>query len=310
MWPNVKEDDDEYGRYRASMWYFGSSEENRGSALWALTNHPRAAVLRVLTKPLDVIASLGWIGSITPLGLVVAWLGLRGLRRRAREGQALAPGWVLLAYAGPAALLWVPASAPPYMIAVAAPIVLAMARGIDHAMSRFAVGQRRALAGTAAVTALASVALVGKADVMNSRALNQAAGFLEEKCRAGCVTNVLPQSIRVQAWVDLESAAPLPLRRPRAEERVFTQADEETQRAHRFDERVSRAWKSGFVGPVLWIETRIDSFQAFHPVFDRERAWEGTLSLPAAREERRFEDGRDRVIVYSLDPALLARAAR
>ncbi|HEY8923277.1 MAG TPA: hypothetical protein VIU64_02780, partial [Polyangia bacterium] len=65
----------EYGRYRASVGYFGGYEANHGSLAQALLHHPGWAFLRVLTKPVDMLLVLLWVYALTPVGLALAALG-------------------------------------------------------------------------------------------------------------------------------------------------------------------------------------------------------------------------------------------
>ena len=69
----------EYGRYRASAAYFGSFAEHHGSLAHALLHHPGFALLRFLTKPVDMAAVLLWVYGLTPVGVGLAVLGLRGI---------------------------------------------------------------------------------------------------------------------------------------------------------------------------------------------------------------------------------------
>jgi hypothetical protein len=309
MWPNSAVDGDEFGRYRASIWYFGSYAENRGSIARALLNNPRAAVLRIGTKLVDMAGALAWIGSLTPIGLYLVWVGLRRRREPAGPGAAGRRGWAFLAFAAPAAVLWVPAASPPYFLTVLPPLLLAATRGLDLVTARVAPTALARLAAAGVVGSALLVALVGRTDVSNSPALIDAARYLEVRCRDGCLTNLLPQALRYQAWVDLEAGSPLP-RPDRSERRVLGQYDAEYERAFLFRDRVERARRAGFRGPVLHVEAEIASFPAFHPVFDRELALQGEVDLSGARVERTFQHGRDRVVIRVLDDGATPRAAQ
>ena len=122
---------------------------------------------------------------------------------------------------------------------------------------------------------------------------------LEARCATGCVVNFLPQPLRDQAWVDLEAAS----RFPRIEDReslVLDATRPELVRGYDFGARVQRARQTGFEGPVLYVESKVKSFSAFHPVFDVALKWEGSVDLHGAREERRFRSGEDEVVVFEL----------
>jgi hypothetical protein len=299
LWPRLTGDDDEFARYRTSMTYFGTYAENEGSLLRALLTHPGAAVLRFAAKPVDFVGALGWVGSLTPLGLLFLWLGLRKVRWRGQAGKRWPRAWALLAYAGPWAVLWVPSSAPAYFVMVAPPLLLTIARGMDVWASRLRPGTARALGTGAVVAGLLGVLFLGKKDVANSPVFNQAAAFLESRCATGCVVNFLPQPLRTQAWVDLEAQSPFPRLADR-EARVLDAKLPEVAKGYDFTARVERARQTGFVGPVLYVQCRVTSFSAFHPVFDQALKWEGSVDLQEAREERRFRKGEDEVVVFEL----------
>jgi hypothetical protein len=302
LWPSFSEDDDEFVRYRTSVQYLGTYAENHGSLVRALVLHPRGAFLRVVAKPVDFLGALGWFGSLTPLGLLLVALGLRKLPWRRQEDGTLARGWALLAYLGPFLMLWVPASAPPYFLTVAPPLLLALTRGLDMTTAR--LGARTAwLLGVGAVAAaLVLIASFGKKDLANSPVFNEVAAYLESRCPTGCLVSFLPQAIRAQAWVELEAGSPFPAG-GRSESRVLGESGAEYQRGFDFEERVRRARRAGFQGPVLYVETRASSFQPFHEVFDGELKWQGAVDLTRLQEEKHFERGGDSVNIYVLPPA-------
>ncbi|HXX30872.1 MAG TPA: hypothetical protein VEJ89_09145 [Myxococcaceae bacterium] len=298
MWPSSR-DEDEFGRYRASVRFFGTYAENGGSIARALVTHPRAALLRIAAKPVDFLGALGWPGSLTPVGLVLAALGLRGLRWGRLADGTFERGWVLLAYAGPLAVLFVPSSAPAYFLTVAPPLLLAMARGTDRLVAGLS-DRAAALAGAAvALAAVLAIVLLGKKDVANSPVFTELARYLEGRCREGCLVSYLPQQVRTQAWVDLEAGSPFPVA-GRAESRVLGRSDPEFERGFDFRERIRRARRSGYRGPVLYVQADIATFRAFHPDFDRELGWQGAVDLAGAREELRLERGKDSVRIYEL----------
>lgn len=299
LWPNHREDEDEFARYRTSMRLFGTFAENHGSLARALLTHPGAAVVRFAAKPVDFLGALGWVGSLTPLGLLFLWLGLRNVRWKADGGGMLSRGWALLAYAGPWAVLFVPTAAPAYFVTVAPPLLLIIARGVDVSTARLSPRTARALGACAVVAGVLAVGLFGKKDVANSPVFNQAAAFLETRCAAGCVANFLPQPLRTQAWVELEAGSEFP-KLPGREERALAAELPEVARAYAFSARVQRAREAGFAGPVLYVQSRVNSFSAFHPVFDQALRWEGKVDLSQARQEARFVHDGDEVLVYAL----------
>jgi hypothetical protein len=299
LWPRLSGDDDEFARYRTSMKYFGSYAENGGSLSRALLTHPGTALLRFAVKPVDFVGALGWVGSLTPLGLLFLWLGLRNVRWREGAGRQWPRAWALLAYAGPGAVLLVPSSAPAYFVMVGPPLLLAIARGVDVWTARLRPARARVLGAACVVAGLVAVFFFGKRDVANSPVFNQAAAFLESRCATGCVVNFLPQPLRDQAWVNLEAASPFPRIEDR-ESMVLDTERPELERGYDFRTRVQRARQAGFVGPVLYVQSQVNSFSAFHPVFDVALKWEGSVDLREAREEGRFRQGEDEVVVFQL----------
>jgi hypothetical protein len=299
LWPKHGEDDDEFARYRTSMQYFGSHADNHGSLARALLTHPGAALLRLAAKPFDFLGALGWVGSLTPLGLFFLWLGLRKVAWRGAPNQGLPRAWVLLAYAGPWAVLWVPTSAPAYFVMVAPPLLLAIARGVDRSVDRLRARTQQSLGVAAVVSGVLAVAFLGKQDVANSPVFNQAARFLEARCAEGCVVNFLPQPLRTQTWVELEAKSPFP-RITEREDRVLEKELPAVAQGYGFATRLQHARAAGFLGPVLYVQSRVQSFTAFHPVFDQELRWEGPVDLQAASLEARFVHGNDEVLVYAV----------
>jgi hypothetical protein len=302
MWPDVPEQIDEYGRYVASMGYFGSFAENEGSVLRALLANPGAAVVRFLAKIPDLAGSLVWVESLSPVGALLAVVGLRRLRTTdAPRGRTRA--WILLAYAGPLAILFVPAPSPPYFLAIVFPLLVAVARGVDRLAAPLSPRAATALAATAVAAGAALIGLWGRTDFASTPVFAEAAAFLEQRCRQGCLANYLPQGITTQAWVDLEAGAPLPVRDGRSEAFVLGRDPPEFRRGFRYHERVRRARAAGWRGPVLYVRFEIATVPAVHPVFHRGPQYEGPIDLSHAVVERRFERGRDRVTVYLLPDA-------
>lgn len=300
----------EYGRYRASVGYFGSFAENHGSLPHALLHHPGYALLRFITKPVDLLAVLLWVYGLTPVGVGLAALGARGMAR-APQGR-WARSWLLAAYLLPLGMLFIPQQNPAYYVGIAVPLVLATARGADRLAGRLRARHARLLGAATVVAALVLMLAAGKSSVTNSRALNLGAPYLEERCRAGCLTNFLPQSLRNQAWAVTDAGAPFPPREHRSE-RTITRTSASLapglREGYDFCARVRRARATGFAGPVLYVDARIQSFTAFDRDFDPEVRYQGTVDLSDFVEERRFAEGADEVVIYHLGPAGVCRAA-
>jgi hypothetical protein len=288
----------EYARYQASARFFGGYDENHGSLLRALLHHPGWAVLRIITKPVDQLAVLLWIHGLTPIGVALAVLGGRGIPRS--PGEQWPRGSILVAYLLPLAMLFIPQQNPAYYMSIAAPLVLAIARGADRLAERLPSRIARLLGGGAVVAGVAMVVCAGKLNITNSRALNAAAAYLEARCQSGCLTNALPQALGNQAWVVTDAGAPLPPREHRNEQAIL--GDLHARRAEQFNfcARVRRARAAGFAGPVLFVDTHVRSFTAFDPDFDPEVRYQGTVERGDLLEEQRISDGPDTVIVYHL----------
>jgi len=289
----------EYGRYRASVGYFGGYETNHGSLAQALLHHPGWAFLRVLTKPVDMLLVLLWVYALTPVGLALAALGATRLgppRSWGRWGR----GWLLASYVLPLGMLLVPQQNPAYYVGIAVPLVLAVTLGADALAERLAPRTARALGGLAIAGALGLIVFAGKLSVTNSRALNAAASYLETRCAAGCLTTVLPQSLRDQAWIVTDAGAPFPPHDHRSERVVFGGLSGIDPAGYDFCTRVERARAAGFKGPVLVVDPRIQTFKVFDPDFDPEVRYQGTFDRASLVEERRFRSGPDELIVSVL----------
>ncbi|HXU61865.1 MAG TPA: hypothetical protein VN962_09210 [Polyangia bacterium] len=288
----------EYGRYRASVRYFGGFDANHGSLVHALLHHPGWAVLRVVTKPVDLLLVLLWLYGLTPVGVALAVAGARKLGSWRGWGR----GWLLAAYLLPLGMLFVPQQNPAYYVSIAVPLVLAITRGVDRLADRLSPRAARALAGLTVAGALALIAFAGKLSVTNSRALNAAAPVLEARCANGCLTNVLPQSLRDQAWVVTDAGAPFPPRLHRNERLIFGGLAGIDPAAYDFCGRVRRARAAGFRGPVLIVDARIQSFKVFDADFDPEVRYQGTFDHGQAVEEQVLRSGPDTVVVSHLAP--------
>jgi hypothetical protein len=292
----------EYGRYRASVAYFGGFAENQGSLLRALLHHPGFALLRLLAKPVDLLWGLFWFYGLTPVGLALAATGVRGIAGRRHAGAGWSRGAVLGAYLLPLGMLFVPQLNPSYYVSIAVPACLMVARGIDGWSAPLAPARARLLGGTAALAALGFIVAAGKLGVSNSRVIDQAVPYLEERCQGGCLTNALPQALREQAWVTTDAGAPFPPNAHRDEQVILGARRVERAEPYDFCARVGRSRAGGFRGPVLYVDARIASFRVFDPDFDPEVRYQGTVDRTALVEERRFSGGGDQVVVYQLPP--------
>ncbi len=288
----------EYGRYRASVRYFGGFDANHGSLAQALLHHPGWAVLRVVTKPVDLLLVLLWLYGLTPVGVALAAIG----GRRLGSWRGWGRGWLLAAYLLPLGMLFVPQQNPAYYVSIAVPLALAVARSADLIAQRLRPQTARLLAGVTVAGAVAVIAFAGKLSVTNSRALNAAAPYLEARCPNGCLTNVLPQSLRDQAWVVTDAGAPFPPRLHRTERVIFGGLDGMNPEAYDFCGRVRRARAGGFTGPVLVVDARIQTFKVFDADFDPEVRYQGTFDRTQLVEESRFSSGPDTVVVSHLPP--------
>ncbi len=286
----------EYGRYRASVGYFGGFDANHGSLVQALLHHPGWAVVRVVTKPVDLLLVLLWVYGLTPVGVALAALGARRLGPRREWGR----GWLLAAYLLPLGMLFVPQQNPAYYVSIAVPLALAIARGADRLADRLSPRTARRLGAVTVAAAVALIAFAGKLSVTNSRALNAAAPYLEARCANGCLTNVLPQSLRNQAWVVTDAGAPFPPRAHRSERVVFGGLSDVDPRPYNFCNRLQRARAAGFTGPVLYVDARIKTFKVFDADFDPEVRYQGTVDRALLTEEHRISFGPDEVVFYDL----------
>jgi hypothetical protein len=294
----------EYQRYAASVGIFGTFADNHGSLFHALVHHPGFALLRILSKPFDQLAALSWIHGLTPVGVALAAAGALGGARHPNSTeptrQTRPRVWLLAAYLLPLGMLFIPQQNPAYYVSVAVPLVLMVARGADLVGARLRPERARALGAATVVAALTLVVVAGKGSISNSRAINAAVPYLEQRCRDGCLTNVLPQALRDQLWVVTDAGARLPPREHRNEEAIFRPRTVSPSEPYEFCGRVRRSRAGGFAGPVLYVDAGIKTFSAFDPDFDPEVRFQGTVDRAGLVAERRFSTGPDAVVVYSL----------
>jgi hypothetical protein len=298
----------EYGRYRASVALFGGFATNHGSLVHALLHHPGFALLRFLTKPVDLLLGLLWIYGLTPVGLALAAFGLGGVTRRQAAGWPR--GWLLGAYLFPLGMLVVPQLNPAYYVSVAVPLCLMMARGAERLAVRLPPARARLLGGATVVAALGLMIGAGKLGVSNSPVVDEAVPYLEERCADGCLTSALPQVLHFQAWVITDAGAPFPARTNRDERVILGERDAVNAEPYDFCARAARSRAAGFRGPVLYVEPRIKSFRAFDPNFDPEIRYQGTVDRATLVEARRFSVGDDQLVIYDLPPDAACRRAR
>ena len=303
----------EYQRYAASVGIFGTFADNHGSVLRALGRHPGFALLRILTKPVDQLAALSWYHGLTPVGVALAAVGARrGARPSNSKGstrQARSRVWLLAAYLLPLGMLFIPQQNPAYYLSIAVPLVLMVARGADLVGARLRPERARALGAATVVAALTLVIVAGKGSISNSRAINTAVPYLEQRCRDGCLTNVLPQALRDQVWVVTDAGAPLPPREHRNEQSIFRSRTAAPSGPYEFCGRVRRSRAGGFAGPVLYVDADIKTFTAFDPDFDPEVRLQGAVDRTGLVAERRFSTGPDVVVVYNLPAGRGCRSA-
>jgi hypothetical protein len=209
-------------------------------------------------------------------------------------------GWLLAAYVLPLFMLVIPQPNAAYYVSISVPLVMAIARGADRLGARLSPRLARTLAGVTVAGACFLNVAAGKLSVTNSRALNAAVPYLEERCAYGCLTNVLPQSLRDQAWVVTDAGAPFPPRAHRNEEAILKAKVERPAAPYNFCTRVRRSRASGFTGPVLYVDARIKTFTVFDPDFDPEVRYQGTVDHAGFVVERRFSDGPDEVVVSAM----------
>jgi hypothetical protein len=175
-----------------------------------------------------------------------------------------------------------------------------VARGADLIGARLRPERARALGAATVIAALTLVVVAGKGSISNSRAINAAVPYLEQRCREGCLTNVLPQALRDQVWVVTDAGARLPPREHRNEQSIFRPRTTSPLEPYEFCGRVRRSRAAGFAGPVLYVDAGIKTFTAFDPDFDPEVRFQGTVDRAGLVLESRFSTGPDAVVVYRL----------
>jgi hypothetical protein len=204
-------------------------------------------------------------------------------------------------------VLFVPPPSDFYFLAVLFPVLLAMTGGLEHLLARCSERTLRVAAAVSLATAALLVGTVGRSERSNSRTINQAAAYLEARCRSGCLTNYLPQLLSSQTWVDLEAGAALPPKIKRSEAFVLRNYPPGYEQACRFEERIQRARDRGFAGPILYVDVRTASTRVFDDSFDPEHRLDGGLDPSRLTLEQRLEQDGDVVAIYRVDAPRSAR---
>ncbi len=290
----------EYGRYVASMSYFGGFSRHNGSLLSALLSHPGWALLRFVLKVPDLVGGLAWLGGITPIGVFFALIGLRGARAWRPQNSMRTRSILLLAFLGPLAILFVPPANDRYYLSLVFPVLLLIARGLDRSLADFSDRTVRRVTVVSLMAATMLILALGRIEVSNSRTINQAAAYLEAECQSGCLVNYLPQLLSSQAWVDLEAGAPFPPKIKRSEAFVLGQYPPGYAESCGFDERVKQARERGYRGPVLYVDVQVTSTQVFSDSFDPEHKFESRPDLSGATLLTKFAADGDLIAVYRI----------
>jgi hypothetical protein len=294
----------EYGRYLASMEHFGSYESNEGSLFRALLSNPGVAVLRFVLKVPELVGSLGWLAGVTPVGLAAAVVAAWGRVGAWWRGGGRAQARWYLPFAAAAAALFAPPPGSYYWLIPLPPVLLLIAAGFDRILARASNRLVRGLAALAAALGTLAIGLYGKHDTTTSPAANEAARYLERRCREGCLLNYLPDAIKARAWVDLEAGAPFPFKPRREEAVVLGRYPPGFRRACRFDERVRKARRAGYRGPVLYLRATFPKHVALLDTLnDPEARFEGRVDLSGASVEARFRDDAGEIVLYAMPPS-------
>ncbi len=290
---------DEYAWYRESMRLFGSFAEHHGSVAHALAAHPGRAVLRVAWKVVEWGRELAYPNGVGPHALAFALVGAAAAWRAPSTGARR--GWVLVAYLFPFAVILAPPVVPMYLVVCLPPLLLAMARGAEAVAARLPSPARIALLAVALAGGIACATWFGHPHRYATPVAAPVAAYLEQRCRAGCLTNFAPQHVAAEAWVDLEAGAPLPRKNHTDEAFVLGRVPPDFAAGCDFRGRVARARAAGWRGPVLYLEFETRSAHAYSELgFDQEHDLEGPIDLRGAVLERSFVDGGDRAEVWRL----------
>jgi hypothetical protein len=297
----------EWAAYRASARLFGHFDENHGSVLRAILHHPGAAFVRTLYKLeewVEVVFDLTMIG---PIPMLLAALGVWRFRKMRRPRPSHTRRlWVLCAWIAPALFLLAPPAITMYALAILAPIVLAAAVGAEWIVLRLPPRARTLVAVAAALFAGVWAALPHAPPSM-SPLMRVVARDLETRCAAGCLTNYLPQHVSAQAWVPLEAGAPMPQLLQTSDEMIEGGHPAGFEAGCSFRDRVGNARAAGYTGPVLYLETSTTTatFSAPGSGYDQQHLLEGPADTSHAKLEATFEDGPDRMRLWSFPPGVL-----
>lgn len=290
----------EYGRYLASMGYFGGIAEHNRSLFAAVLSHPGWAFLRFALKIPDLVGGLTWLGGITPIGALFSLIGLRGACRWRPRNSTPTRAILLLAFLGPLTILFVPPANDRYYLSVVFPVLLLMARGLDVSLAGFSDRAVRRVTVVSFMAAAMLILALGRIEVSNSRTVNQAAAYLESQCQSGCLVNYVPQLLSSQAWVDLEAGAPFPPKIKRSEAFVLGQYPPGYAESCRFEPRVRHARERGYSGLVLYVDVQVTSAQVFSDYFDPEHRFDARPDLSGATLLTKFETDSDLIAVYRI----------
>jgi hypothetical protein len=292
----------EYGRYMASLTYFGSYFENGGSLWTALLSHPGWALLRVALKIPDLITAIASLKVITPVGFVFAAVGLyQSLRTHSVNSFFRSRSIILLSFLGPALLLLVPPANDRYLLSLIFPVLLLITIGLDLTFKKLSDRAFRRFTVVYLMICILVIMFFGRIEVSNSATITEAALYLESVCQSGCLVNYVPQALSSQAWVDLEAGALLPTKIKRSESFVLGNYTASYADDCRFDTRVRRAIQRGYTGPILYVDVRVTSSSVFSETFDPEHKFDATPpDLSSARSLAKFENDGDTIVIYRI----------
>jgi len=291
----------EYGRYIASLTYFGGYFENGGRLVTALLSHPGWALLRFVLKIPDLLAAIASTKAITAIGFVFAAVGLcHSFRTRSTNSSSRPRSIILLTFLGPAFILLVPPANDRYSLSLIFPVLLAMTFGLDLTFAKLSDRGFRTLTVLCLTINVLLIMFFGRVEVSSSPTITEAALYLESVCESGCLVNYVPQALSSQAWVDLEAGAPFPPKIKRSESFVLGNYPASYADDCRFETRVRRAIQLGYTGPILYLDVQIPSASVFSETFDPEHKFDGSPDLSSARLLTKFAHDSDTILIYQI----------